>query len=114
MDNIQFYQPSKVAGIRKDEQPTVSNLRLFTALRPSKKGKKTHLNLDQIENLDMTGLSLKKFLNPFHVSASNLSGIKADAGSMVFLPYYLSKQKLTLPGILNGLITHNHNLSSFI
>lgn len=115
MDNVQFYQPQKAAGTSKDGQPAVSSLRLFSPLGPSKKGKGTLLNLDQIENLDMTGLPLKEPLNPLHVSASNLSGIEADAGSTVLLPYYLNKQELTLPGISNGLIiTHNHNPSSFI
>lgn len=63
----------------------------------------------------MTGLPLKEPLNSFHVSASNLSGIEADAGGTVLLPYCLNKRELTLPGISNGLITtHDHNLSSFI
>lgn len=61
------------------------------ALKPSKKRKETLPNLDQIENLDMTGLSLKKPFNPFYMSVSNCSGIKADVKDMVFLYYCLNK-----------------------
>ena len=58
MGNVQFYQPPKAAGTSKDGQPAVSSLHLFTALGPSEKGERTLLNLDRIENLDMTGLPL--------------------------------------------------------
>ena len=90
MDTAQFYQPPKAAGIRKDGQPVVSGLRPSTALRPSEIGKGILLNHDQIEHLDMTSLPSKEPLNPFHVSASNLNCIEADAGGTV-LPYYLNK-----------------------
>lgn len=115
MNAIQFYQPPKIAGTRKDRQPAVSSLRPFTALGPSEKKKGTLPNLDQIENLNMIGLPLKEPLNPFHVSASNFSGIEADAGGTVLLPYCLNRRELTLPGISNKLdTTHNYNLSSLI
>lgn len=85
------------------------------ALKPSEKGKETLPNLDQIENLDMTSLPLKKPFNPFYMSASNFRGIKADLKDMVFLHYCLNKWELILPGILNKLdTTHNHNLNSLI
>lgn len=112
---VQFYQPPKAVGTRKHKQPAVSSLHLFAAFGPSEKEKGTLPNLDQIENLDVTGLPLEKPLHLFHVSASNFSGIEADAGGTVFLPYYLNKQELTLPGILNKLdTTYDHNLSSLI
>ena len=114
MDTAQFYQPPKAAGTHKDGQPVVSGLRPSTALGPSEKGKGIILNHNQIENLDMTGLLLKEPLNPFHVSASNLNCIEADAGGTVLLPYCLNKRELTLPDILNGLITvHDHSLGNF-
>lgn len=58
MDNVQFYQPSKAAGICKDGQPAVSSLRFFMALGPSEKREKTLLNLNRIKNFDMTDLPL--------------------------------------------------------
>lgn len=115
MNAVQFYQPLKAAGTRKDRQPALSSLRLFTALGPSEKGKGTLSNLDQIETLDMTGLPLKELFNPFHVSASNFSGIKVDARGMVLLFYCVNKRELTLPGISNKLdIIYEYNLSSLI
>ena len=114
MDTAQFYQPPMAAGTRKDGQPAVSGLRPSTALGPSEKGKGTLLNHDQIENLDMTGPSIKEPLNPFHMSASNPNGIEADAGGTVLRPYCLNKRELTFPDISNGLITvHDRSLSSF-
>lgn len=112
MDTAQFYQPPKAAGTRKDGQPAVSGLRPSTALGPSEKGKGILVNHDQIENLDMTGLPSKEPLNPFHVSASTLNCIEADAGGTV-LPYCLNKRELTLSDILNGLITvHDRSLGN--
>lgn len=63
----------------------------------------------------MTGLPLKKPLNLFHVSASNFSGIEADARGTVLLLYFLNKQELTLPDILKELnTTYNYNFNSLI
>lgn len=87
IDIAQFYQPSKTVGIHKDGQSLVSSLHLFMTFRPSEKGKETLLNFNQIENLDMTGLSLKKSLNPFYVSVLNFNGIEVDAESTIFLSY---------------------------
>lgn len=61
----------------------------------------------------MIGLPLKEPVNLFYVLASNLSNIKVNAGGRVLLFYYLNLQELTLPDILNRLITtQNHNLSN--
>ena len=112
---IQFYQPPKIAGIRKDRQLIVSSLRPFTTFRLSKKRKGTLSNLNQIENLDMTSLLLKELLNLFDISASNFNNIEADVRSTVLLPYCFNKWELILPGILNKLdTTYNHNFSSLI
>lgn len=68
IDTAQFYQLPKAISICKNGQPAVSSLRLFIALKLSEKEKmKTLISLEQIENLDMTSLPLKKPLNPFHV-----------------------------------------------
>lgn len=50
--------------------------------RLSKK-KKILLNLNQIENLDMTSLPFKKLLNLFYILASNLNGINVDVKDIV-------------------------------
>lgn len=88
---VQFYQSPKAASICKDKQPAISNLHLFITLGPNEKKKRTLPNLNQIENFDITGLLLKELFNPFHILASNFSGIKIDAGGTVFFLYCLNK-----------------------
>lgn len=91
INTAKFYQFPKAAGIRKNRQPKVSSLYSFMALEPSKKEKRTLLSLDQIKNLDMTDLPLKKPLNLFCMLALNLNGIKTDVKGIVLLCYYLNK-----------------------
>ena len=115
IDIVHFYQLPKIASKYKNRQPAVSSLYFFTTFGSNKKRKKTLLSLDQIENFDITSLQLKESLNPFHISASNFSGIEANVKSIVLLSYYLNKQELILSNISNRLIsTHKHNLSSFV
>lgn len=85
MDIAQFYQLPKISNTRKNRQHTVPCMHLFTGLGLSEKKKKILLNLDQIENLDMTDLPLKERFNPFHMSVLNLSSIKADVEGTILL-----------------------------
>lgn len=89
MNAVQFYQSPKAAGTRKNRQPVLASLRPFTTL--SEKKKETLPILNQIDNLNMTGLPLKEPLNLLHMSASNLRDIKEDARGTILHLYYLNK-----------------------
>lgn len=88
------YQPPPV-GLRCDEQPTASNLRLpaahargndRTSLGPSKKTSGRLQDYDPIEIVDMSGLPREESHNPIRAPALGLDYTERDAEGTI--PYY--------------------------
>ena len=95
MNNVQFYQSSKTAGLLRNGQPATTSLSLFTARLKGNdpkafgSGKISSGSLqsyDLVEILDMTDLLPKESFHPFYLPASNLEVIRKNIKGTVLRP----------------------------
>ena len=96
MNTVQFYQPAKAVGQRKDGRPAASSLRVPMArgkgntppaLEPDKEWSGILPGYDPIEILDMTGPLPEEPFNLFQRPAPDLDGTEKDAEGTVLRRY---------------------------
>ena len=93
MDTVQFYQPAKAVGQRKNGQPATSSLRVPMAcgsgntppfVGPDSEWSGILQNCDLIEIVDMTGPPPNEPFNLFQGLARDPDSTKKDAEGTVF------------------------------